>query len=205
MPRPPRIYTPDVSLHVFQRGLNYGSIVEDDDDRDHLLRLIPRAASRHGVGVHAFALMTTHHHMVVTPTAPAALPKMMQELGIRYTRYFNRKYGRIGTIWNERYGAILLEDERYWFVCLRYVELNPYNARMVATPEAYRWTSYRVHAFGERCEWLTSHPLYEALGRTAAERQTAYRAICAIPFTDEELTLHVYPPAIGVVQRSTGA
>jgi putative transposase len=117
----------------------------------------------------------------------------MQEIGKSHTRYFNRKYGRIGTMWNERYGAILLDDERYCYNCLRYVDLNPVAAHIVSAPEEYRWSSYRVHALGEACGWLTPHPLYLALGSTAEERQLAYRAICAVPLTEDELTLQRRP------------
>jgi putative transposase len=198
MPRPPRIYVPDVSLHVYQRGINHATIVGDDDDNELLVRVIVRATGRRGVAVHAFAIMTTHYHMVVTPSGPGVLSKTMQEIGLRYTRYFNRKYDRIGTLWNERYSAVLLDDERYGYNCLRYVDLNPFAAHMVSTPEAYRWSSYRVHALGEPCEWLTPHPLYVALGPTADVRQAAYRAMCSIPLTDAELALHTYPPLSAV-------
>jgi putative transposase len=200
MPRPPRIYIPDVSQHVFHRGINRAAIVADDHDRERLLDLIAEAAGRQGVAVHAFALMTTHYHLVVTPSHEHALAKAMQRIGSRYTRYFNRKYERIGTLWNERYSAILLEGERYCYNCLRYVELNPMAANMVAAPEAYRWSSYRVHAFGASCGWLTPHPLYVALGASAEVRQAAYRAMCAIPLTDAELTLQRCPPPRAVVQ-----
>jgi len=202
MPRPPRIYIPDVSLHVFQRGINRAAIVGNEPDRERLLATIVRAAGRRGVRLHAFAVMSTHYHLVVTPPSEGALAKVMQEIGLRHTRYFNRQYGRIGTLWNERYSAILLADERYWYNCLRYVELNPVAAHMVSTPEAYRWSSYRVHALGASCEWLTPHPLYLALGPTAETRQTAYRAMCAIPLTDAELTLQRRPPPAPAVQLS---
>ena len=101
-------------------------------------------------------------------------------------------------MWNERYNAILLDDERYCYNCLRYVDLNALVAGIVSAPEDYRWSSYRVHAFGESCDWLTPHPLYLALGPTAQVRQTAYRAMCAVPLTEAELSLlrQPIPPAV---------
>jgi putative transposase len=195
MPRRPRIYIEDMSQHVFHRGINCSAIVLDDEDHEYLLQFIARAADRHGVSVHAFAVMTTHYHLVVTPVGEGVLAKFMQEIGIRYTRYFNRKYDRIGTVWNDRYGAALLDNERYWFNCLRYVELNPLNAHMVAAAELYRWSSYRVHALGEPSGWLTLHPLYLALGPTPGVRQAAYRSMCAIPLTFDEENLLRHPPA----------
>jgi putative transposase len=148
--------------------------------------------------------MKTHYHLVVTPSGEGVLPRAMQEIGIRYTRYFNRKYGRIGTVWNDRYCAVLLDNERYWYNCFRYVELNPLAAHIVATPEASQWSSYRVHALGEASGWLTPHRLYVALGPTAEVRQAAYRSMCAIPLTYEEEALIRYPRLTTAVQRAAG-
>jgi REP-associated tyrosine transposase len=204
MPRPPRIFIPDISQHVFQRGINRAAIVGHERDNDHLLELIVRAIGRRGVALHAYALMKTHYHLIVTPPAEGVLAQTMQDIDLGYTRYFNREYGRIGTMWNERYNAVLLDNERYWYNCFRYVELNPLTAHIVSTPEAYPWSSYRVHALGECCEWLTPHPLYLALGPTAEVRQAAYRAMCAIPLTDAEVALQGRPPMTSVVPLPAG-
>jgi putative transposase len=204
MARRPRIYVPDLSVHVFPRGINGGAILRDEDDHEHLMRVIIRAAERYGVDINAHALMTTHYHLIVTPTEDGALARTMRAVGIRHTRYFNRKYGRTGTIWNERYGAALLKDERYWYNCLRYVELNPFRAHMVAAPGDSRWSSYRFHALGEPCDWLTPHPLYMRLGSTAKVRQDAYRAMCATALTDQEIEEQRHPPLAAVLRLPTG-
>jgi putative transposase len=148
--------------------------------------------------------MTTHYHLIVTPTEDGALARAMRVIGIRHTHYFNRKYGRTGTIWNERYGAAILEDERYWYNCLRYVELNPFRAHVVAAPEDSRWSSYRFHALGEPCDWLTPHPLYMRLGSTAKVRQDAYRALCATALTDQEIEEQRHPPLPAVLRLPPG-
>ena len=204
MPRRALIYIPGLSVHVFPRGINGGAIVRDDDDREHLLRAIIKAARAHDVDIHAFALMSTHYHLIVTPTGTAALAKAMQKIGIRHTLYFNKKYRRTGTLWNERYGAALLDEERYWYNCLRYVDLNPFRAQVIAAPDESRWSSYRFHALGEACDWLTPHPLYLRLGATAKTRQEAYRALCSVPLTDEEIETQRHPPRAAVLQLPAG-
>jgi len=205
MARRPPIYIPDVSVHIYPRGINTGAIARDEADHEHLMRAIVRVSRRCGVEINAFAFMTTHYHLIGTPTSRTALANTMKAIGGSHTRYFNRKYGRIGTIWNERYGATLLDDERYWYNCLRYVDLNPYRARIVAAPEDWRWSSYRFHAFGEPCDWLTPHPLYIRLGATAKARQEAYRAICAVPLSDTEIEEQRHPPRAAVIKLPAGA
>ena len=194
MPRRPSLYVPDISVHVYPRGINGGAIVRDDEDHERLLGAIIKAAREDLVEINALTLMTTHYHLIITPTSDGALARVMRKIGGRHTRHFNRKYGRTGTLWNERYGGALLDDERYWYTCLRYVELNAFRAHMVAAPENWRWSSYRFHAFGEPCDWLTPHPLYIRLGATAKARQEAYRAMCATSLTDEEIERQRHPP-----------
>ena len=200
VPYPRRVFIPDVSLHVFPRGLNGEAIARDEDDAEHLRQVVAEAAARYNVRIHAYAFMATHYHLIVTPPTKHALPRTMQLADGRHTKYFNRKYQRRGTIWNERYGAVLLDSERYWYTCLRYVDQNPFRAHIVASPEDSSWSSYRVHALGERCEWLTPHPLYAKLGATPQERQAAYRAICSRALTDDEVEELRYPPRERVIQ-----
>jgi putative transposase len=190
---------------VFPRGINGGPIVRDDNDRERLLRVIVKKAREHGVEINGLSLMTTHYHLIVTPTSDGALAKTMQGIGISHTRYFNRKYGRTGTLWNEPYDGALLLDERYWYNCVRYVDLNAFRAHVVAAPEDWRWSSYRFHAFGEPCDWLTPHPLYMRLGATAKARQEAYRALCATALTDEEIEAQRHPPRTAALQLAAGS
>lgn len=195
MGRTARVYLPRISVHVICRGNNRTSIVRDDMDRHVFLKHVRCAATSNRTEVHGFVLMSTHHHLLVTPADADALPATMKELGERYVRYFNRKYDRIGTLWSGRYRSIPVTDEGYWLTCLRYIEQNPVRAHMVQTPESYRWSSCRSHAFGEPIEWLVHHRLYLALGQTPSQRQAAYRDICGVMLTDDELARQRHPQA----------
>src|SRR5436189_1707931 len=185
MSRPTRVFVRGVSVHVIQRGNNRMAICHDDQDYMSLMAFLEWAAGRFRVSVHAYALMTNHFHFIVTPADADGLPRMMKEIGTRYVRYHNRKYDRIGTLWNGRYRGLLIQDEQYWLTCLRYVEQNPVRAGIVDRPEDYRWCSYSAHAFGHWANWLTTHPVYEQLGRSIGERQAAYVHVCGQPIPDD--------------------
>ena len=148
------------------------------------MAILRKTVARYEVSLHAYALMPNHYHLLVTPTDGSALPHAMKALGVRYVGYYNRKYGRSGTLWGGRYRAFHIEDEQYWLTCLRYIEQNPVRAGMVRSPEEYPWSSYRAHALGKAPSWLTAHSVYLALGADAQQRQSAYRAICD-PFLSE--------------------
>lgn len=187
MARKPRIFIPGASVHIIHRGNNRGPIVRDDEDREVLLTLLRRASERYALAVHGYVVMDTHYHLMVMPTYEGCLSAAMKELGERYVGYFNYRHRRSGTLWNGRFRDLPVLDERYWLTCLRYIELNPVRANMVASPEMFRWSSYRHHAMGEEIEWLTLHSLYLALGPTPAERQLAYRTLCESPVTRAEM------------------
>jgi putative transposase len=194
MPRSLRVFIPDVSVHAIQRAVNRSAMFHQRDDYEYFLEILAFIAHDCAVSVHGFVLMTTHFHLLVTPGHKDSLPHAMQRIGIRYAQYFNRKYGRTGPICNARYRGILLEDERHWLTCLRYIEQNPVRAHMVRLPSEYEWSTYGVHARGDVCSWLTEHQLYARLGSTAPARRAAYQAICALPLDNAEVTLQRRPP-----------
>jgi putative transposase len=112
---------------------------------------------------------------------------MMQTLGSRYARYFNRRHQRTGGLFEDRYYAVIVDDERYWVTCLRYIELNPVRAGLVKTPDEYPWSSYRSHAFGSNDRLVTTHARYREFGATNAERQKTWQTMCAAALSTEEL------------------
>ena len=187
MARGPRIYIPDVSVHVIQRGNNRGAIARDNLDREVFIAHLRRASQQHGLAVHGYALMDTHYHLVVTPPDARSLPETIKSLGGRYVPYFNRRHQRVGTLWCARYHGMPITDERYWLTCLRYIEQNPVRARIVRSPEEYPWSSYAIHGNGAESDWLTPHRVYLELGSTLEQRQAAYRAICGAALNEPEI------------------
>jgi putative transposase len=185
----PRLFVPGLSHHVWHRGNNKTDIYKDDEDRSVFLLLLGNAAERGDVRIHGWTLMTNHYHALVTAPDEHQLPRTMQLVGKNYVRYFNDRHRRTGTLWEGRYRASLVLDERYWATCLRYVETNPVAARIVAKPEDYRWTSYRHHAFGAEDRLISPHALYDGLGDTAARRQAEWRTLCGQPLAPEDVAL----------------
>lgn len=185
MAHPRRSFVAGLSLHVYQRAHNKSAIFTDPDDCEAFVDLVRESTIDARIDVHAFVVMSTHYHLLVTPPSSTALPNAMKRIDAGYVRYFNRKRNRLGTLWGGRYKSRLIEDERYWLTCLRYIEYNPVEARLVTQPADYRWSSYPVHANGAASVWLASHPVFEALGATAAERQAKYRELGPNPLPFE--------------------
>ena len=131
MPRLSRYFVSNQPLHVIQRGNNRQPIFARKTDFQFFLDLLHDAIDRHGLAVHAYALMSNHLHLLVTPERGDSVGKALQSIGRRYVQYFNRAQGRTGTLWEGRYKATLIDSERYLLTCYRYIELNPVRAGMV--------------------------------------------------------------------------
>jgi putative transposase len=177
MPRRPRVHLDGVPLHLVQRGHNREPCFFAEDDYLSYLHWLGEALAEAECALHAYVLMTNHVHLLLTPKRAAAVPGLIIALGRRYVQYINRTYKRTGTLWDSRYKSSTVQAETYLLACQRYIELNPVRAAMVEDPAHYRWTSYRTNALGQPDPRLTPHASYLALGRTAATRQAAYRAL----------------------------
>jgi len=174
----PRLFVPGFSHHVRHRGNNRSDIFRDDRDRNHFLYLLRRSAPKKNVEVHGYVLMTTHFHLLATGLHRESLPRFMQSVGRSYVRYFNDRHERSGTLWEGRYWASLVLDERYWLTCLRYIERNPLAAGMVRAAGAHPWSSYSANALGRPDPLLTPHRLYLQLGTDASSRAANWAALC---------------------------
>jgi putative transposase len=203
MARRGRLFIPGLTHHVVHRGVNRAAVFLSSADHALYIRILTRAAAAARVAIHAYALMSNHIHLMATPESERGLSLMMQEVGRIYVPFFNRRYGRTGTLWDGRFRPAVVQTEMYWMTCLRYVELNPVRAGIVARPEDYRWSSYRAHAFGTRDSLLTSHPLFDGLGTTATQRGEAWRTMCDAPLPDEKLVELRYLLATNQVDEPT--
>jgi len=199
MPRRARIHLDGVPLHIVQRGHNREPCFLAEDDYRSYLNWLGEALAETGCALHAYALMTNHVHLLITPERAEAVATLVISIGRRYVQYINRRYRRTGTLWDSRYKSSLVQAETYLLACQRYIEPNPVRAAMVNDPVHYRWTSYRANALGEPDARLTPHPLYMALGRDDDGRRAAYRALFGARFdhatvNDIRVALHQGQP-----------
>lgn len=89
----------------------------------------------------------------------------MRHLDGLYTQQFNRGHRRDGALFRGRYKAIVVDRDAYLAQVVRYIHLNPVEARLVRGPEAYRWSSHRHYLRPRRAPgWLRTK---EVLGEFA--------------------------------------
>jgi putative transposase len=157
-------------------------------DYEVFISITREALLKYRLDIHAYALMPNHVHFLTTAVASDSIALVMQAMGRRYVPYFNRRYQRTGGLFEGRYRSFVVDDERYWMTCMRYIELNPVRAGLVVTPDAYQWTSYCAHAMGAPDPLVTDHPLYLRLAHTPGERFRSWQSFCAQGIPETELS-----------------
>lgn len=188
MARLPRLVIAHQPHHVIQRGNDRQLIFRDNDDYLAFLEWLRDAAKQFNVAIHAYVLMPNHLHLLASPSEPTGLARTMQWIGRQYVPYFNRKYSRVGTLWQGRYKATVIDSEQYFMTCSRYIELNPVRAGLAADPGEYPWSSYMHHVGVKLDSLISDHPLYWALGNTPFGREAAYKALIEQALTSAEVS-----------------
>jgi REP element-mobilizing transposase RayT len=141
MARPLRIELADGLYHVTSRGDRREAIYFDDGDRRDWLEVLAQVCERFNWICHGWCQMSNHYHVVIE-TVEGNLSQGMRQLNGVYTQHVNRKYERVGHVFQGRYKAILVEKDGYLLELSRYVVLNPVRAGMVSEAGQWPWSSY---------------------------------------------------------------
>ena len=177
MARLPRVCPLNIPQHIIQRGNNRHTCFAKEQDFIVYISWLKDYANKFKVDIHAWVLMTNHVHLLCTPRIEYGISNMMQGLGRQYVRYFNKSYHRTGTLWEGRFKSCLIEKDLYLLHVYRYIELNPVRAKMVNSPEKYKWSSYQVNALGKKSQLCSPHELYLALASNYNDRLQEYRQL----------------------------
>ncbi len=174
MARQLRIEYPGALYHVTSRGNEKKDIFKSIKDRDKFLSYLSSAWERHGAVFHAYCLMSNHFHLMVE-TPLGNLSWIMKHINGSYTTYFNVKHKRAGHLLQGRYKAVLVQADAYAAELSRYIHLNPVRAKMVSTPEEYRWSSCSRYLEGTEPSWLSTGLVLGYFGTEDEDRRRNYR------------------------------
>lgn len=161
MARKPRYHIPGAFYHLMLRGNDGQDIFFNSKDRCRLCLLIQEGVERYGHRIHAFCLMRNHIHLLVQ-TGHVSLSKIVHNLAFRYSQNINKRYEKIGHLFQGRYKAILLDEEGYFLKLIRYIHMNPVRANITKDPSQYPWSSHNAYLGKDKIAWLT---IDHALGK----------------------------------------
>lgn len=154
---------PQAYYHVYARGASKQAIFLEPVDFEYFLGLIKRYLStkqifnktggiypnyRTDIELLAYCLMNNHFHLFIFQKNQGKLSEFMKSLMSSYSRYFNLKYKRSGSLFENRFKAALISNDSYLMHISRYIHLNPRSWKR------YPYSSIKYYRTGNEPEWL---------------------------------------------------
>jgi len=143
MPFRKTVFTNNYYYHLYNRGVERRNIFENNKDYQTFLEILtyyltpdkteapavfsrtPQVKISHSVSLLCYCLMPNHFHFLVKQEKDNGIVSFMHALGITYSKYFNNKYKRIGSLFQGRFKAKLVDKEEYLLQLSKYIHLNP--------------------------------------------------------------------------------
>ncbi|MBW1979646.1 MAG: transposase [Deltaproteobacteria bacterium] len=145
MPRTARIDVPGLLHHVIIRGIERREIFRKDRDREDFIQRLEVLCPETKTSCYAWAFLSNHAHFLFrTGTVPLAT--LMRRLLTGYVIGFNRRHGRHGQLFQNRYKSIVCQEDAYLLELVRYLHLNPVRAGIVKTLDELKNYRYSGHS-----------------------------------------------------------
>ena len=132
--------------HVMARGVNKQPIFEETADYRKLVKVLADCKAIANFEMFAYCLMQNHFHLLIRPSEMEPLAQLFRRIGGRYVVWFNRKYGRTGHLFQDRFASEPIDGDPYFLSCARYILQNPVQAGICASPCDYEFSSMREYA-----------------------------------------------------------
>ena len=141
MPRTARVKSPSQIYHVMLRGIDKRNIFLDKYDYYKFLHCIYKAREKKIFHIYAYCLMTNHVHILLKCESEE-IGEVIRRITSRYVPYHNKKYGRRGHLFENRFKSEPIGDDRYFLTVLRYIHQNPIKAGLADNLISYPYSSY---------------------------------------------------------------
>lgn len=144
----PVIFTESGFYHVYNRGHNKQDIFYDNKDYRRYIKRLSEYLKKHKVTLLAYCLMPNHLHLILRQDNDESIDRFIHRLHTAYTMYFNKKYDKVGAVFQGRFKAKLIDTDEYLLHVSRYIHINPLElihaqGRALSSElENYPWSSY---------------------------------------------------------------
>lgn len=142
MPRQPRNFRANSFYHIYNRGNNKDPVLKFSSDKQLFISLLFKFKDTCDIHIVKYCIMDTHFHLIVrTRNNPRNLSKYMQKVTASYASQINRKYQRVGHVFQDRFSANLLPYKKDLRHATIYVLRNPVVEGLVRKPSEYPWSN----------------------------------------------------------------
>ena len=148
--------------HVFNRGVGKQDIFTDDQDFLNFLKRfkvalgmikLPVGRQRTSLSrmtalpkdaftIICYCLMPNHFHLLIRQNTNLPISKLFAKVCTSYSKYFNKKFERVGGVFQDQYKAVLIDTDPYLLWLSAYIHNNPKAAGLAEKPEDWQYSSY---------------------------------------------------------------
>lgn len=170
-----KVYVSDNFYHIYNRGVNKERIFNDEQDYRIFLNLLKRYLDEvqtsdekgrvyknlhDGLELVAYCLMPNHFHMLMYLHDTSAITSLMQGMTTAYSMYYNKKYGRVGHLFQGRFKAVMIDNDAYLQHISRYIHLNPVSYK------TWPYTSLPYYLGSQSAGWIKPDRIMELFDTT---------------------------------------
>jgi putative transposase len=137
-----RLLIKNACYHIYARGNQKQIIFKNQEDFAFYLSQFKHYKRKYQFLLYGYCLMPNHIHIIGEPMDPRGLPKLIQSLHRSYTAYYNKKYNKVGHLWQGRFKTKLIAKDQYLINCIAYVEQNPMRSNLAKDITEYEFSSY---------------------------------------------------------------
>lgn len=167
MVRVPREISDSGIYHVMIRGVNRQNIFEDDEDRYRFIEILKHFKDVCKYELYSYCLMNNHIHLLIKELDDT-ISVAIKRISASYVLWYNKKYNRVGHLFQGRFKSEPVNNDAYFIMVLRYIHQNPIKAGMASNIRTTKWTSHH--------EYIKNGCLVDgdlALGLFSADRDKA--------------------------------
>jgi REP element-mobilizing transposase RayT len=128
--------------HILLRGINRQRIFEEAEDYTRFLDYVRDVKRQSGFTLYAYCPVGNHVHLLLKE-GKEPLAMIFRRLGTRYAYWSNKKYGRCGHLFQDRFRRVPVESDEYFLTVLVYIHQNPVKAGICSLPGDYEWGGRR--------------------------------------------------------------
>lgn len=174
-----KTYLEETFYHLYNRGINKEAVFKDQDDYAVFLNLFKRYLGkeplkdnkgreypwfRDELELAAFCLLPNHFHILLYQSQADSMARILKSITTTYSMYFNKRYKRVGPVFQSRYKASMITQDAYLLHISRYIHLNPPNYK------GWQFSSLPYYLGKRSASWLKPDRIIELF-----DNQTEYK------------------------------
>lgn len=182
-----KTYYENAFYHIYNRGVEKREIFVDRSDYVFFLHLLKEALTKPSAGsdpakivrkrqnfhgkitLLSYCLMPNHFHFLIKQENPNDITNFIRSISTTYSMFFNKKYDRVGPLFQGKFKAIDIDNENYLLWVSRYIHRNPENFR------SYNYSSYDDYLGKRTTGWINTKTLLDIFSPTTSNQAPNYQ------------------------------